>query len=626
MGWQDAPVVGANAQPAWASAPTVQPAQPAQPRRASPPPLVGRAQHVTDTMSLLKDHPFTTGAGLLENMASGISAGAGSLADTVTGSDPGTHDWAYRPRTEAGQKIAELSAQEGAQIGHAYDRVLGTGPAASTVKERIPQVLGSVGTVLGAKGVASGIADVAPGVGRMLRPKPGPAAEQIVSRLNAQQSTSAAAAAPSLTNVSQDLRGAIQQTAKKNGGAINPEVLERHVEADTLPVPVRLTEGQATQDPMIISQERNTRGQSQVMVDHLNDQNRHLAQNVQAIRDEVGPEVFSTNATEHADTVIGAYRAKDAIAQKQVTADYKALKDANGGQFPVDASALQQNAAAALHQQLLFDHAPKAIMATLQRLADKGGMTFENFESMRTNLARIQRSVTADGNEKAAAGAIRQAMEDLPLQPEAAAMKPLADRARASAKAQFDALDADPAYKAAVEGSVPADRFISRYVINGTRDDLARMRENLASDDRALQTIGVATVDHLRDAARLSPHYEGTFAAATYNRNLQALSPKLQSLVSPKTAEQLQQLGNVARNVTAQPTGSFVNNSNTAVAAAADYGTRAAEQVVNAKAGGLPVGTIGRRLIEGATKNRNARRSIAPGAGLGRLGEIGRRQ
>ena len=36
---------------------------------------------------------------------------------------------------------------------------------------------------------------------------------------------------------------------------------------------------------------------------------------------------------------------------------------------------------------------------------------------MRTNLARIQRNAAADGNEKAAAGVIRNAMEDLPLAP-----------------------------------------------------------------------------------------------------------------------------------------------------------------------------------------------------------------
>ncbi len=41
-----------------------------------------------------------------ENALSGITAGAGSLADAVTGSDPGTHNWAYRPRTPGGQAIA----------------------------------------------------------------------------------------------------------------------------------------------------------------------------------------------------------------------------------------------------------------------------------------------------------------------------------------------------------------------------------------------------------------------------------------------------------------------------------------------------------------------------------------
>jgi hypothetical protein len=371
---------------------------------------------------------------------------------------------------------------------------------------------------------------------------------------------------------------------------------------------------------MIISQEMNTRGSSRVMVDHLNEQNRQLAQNVQALRDQVGPDVFSTNPTEHGDTLISAYKAKAAAADAAIDAKYQALRDASaGGQFPVDAKALLDNATAELHQKLLFDHAPKSVMSTLDRLASKDSMTFENFESLRTNLARIMRSQTADGNEKAAAAIIRDQMEQLPLQPWAQSLKPLADDARAAARAQFRALDADPAYKAAVNDTVSPDRFVNRFVINGARDDVALMRQNLAGNDAATQTMGVAALDHLRDAARLNPNYEGNFAAAGFNKGLQSLSPKLQSLLPPQTIEQLDKLGNVSRYTMAQPRGAFVNNSNTAVSLAADYGANAAEKLVNTAAGGLPVGTLARQAIQRASRNRAAQAAIAPGAGLGRL-------
>lgn len=577
-----------------------------------PPKTIG--EHYSDVASIYTKHPFTAGVGMLENALSGITGGFGSVADSVTGSDPGTHDWAYRPRTAAGEAIAGVTADEGAAIGRGYDRAFGTGPAAQTIKERGQQALASVGTVLGVAGAGRGVA------GRVNRPLPN--AEDVVARTveGSQQSMGAAAAAPKLTNVSPELRTAISKTAQKTGGAINPEVLARHIEADTLPVRVKLTEGQATQDPVLISQEMNLRGARPELAARFDEQNKQLGENVRALRDEAGPDVFTTNAVEHADTIIAAYKAKDAAAQKVIGEQYKALRDANGGEFPVDARALLDSASAQLHQNLLFDHAPSAVMSTLKRLAENGRMTFENFESMRTNLARIQRSPSADGNEKAAAGVIREAMEQLPLAGGAAALKPLADRARASARAHFQALEADPAYKAAVTDAVPADRFVSRYVINGSRDEVALMRQNLADDATATQTMGVAVLDHLRDAARLNPHYEGNFASASFNKALEGLSPKMRSLLSPKTAEQLERLGTVARYTTFQPRGSYVNNSNTLVAGLANAGASAAEGAVNVAAHGIPIGTWGRRALENVASRRKAEQAIKPGAGLGILG------
>jgi hypothetical protein len=634
--------------------------------RAPRTPVTSPVEHARSAARIAAEHPFTALPGVLENSLSGITGGVGLLADTVTGDDPGTHDWAYRPRTQAGQKIAEATQDEGAAIGRVYDKVAGTGPLAQTIKERIPQALGAVGTVTGAAALRGAIparvprtapmtaeqvvsrldtqpAAATPGLGNASselaqpstappvrapgRPDPRVApqtAEDVLARQaqSSAQNMGAASAAPSLTNVSPELRQAIVATARKTGGAINPEVLARHVEADTLPVRVRLTEGQATQDPVIISQEMNLRGQkNSVFAEHFNEQSRQLSENVRAIRDEAGPDVFSTNPAEHGDTLMGAYRAKNDVVQSTISDAYKALRDANGGNFPVNAPALLRGASEQLHKQLLFDHAPKEIMATLVRLAKTGQMTFENFESLRTNLARIQRSPTADGNVKAAAGVIRETMEQLPLAAGAAKLKPLADQARSLAKAQFEALEADPAYKAAVAESVTPERFVSRFVLGGGRDQVAIMRRNLTGDDTALQTMAVVALDHLRNAARLDPAYQGNFAAASYNKALTTMAPNLRSLFPATVAEQLEKLGNVARYTTAQPRGSFVNNSNTFVAGAADYGAGALEGVANVAAGGVPVGTWTRQAVSEARGKRAARRSTAPGAGLDRLPE-----
>jgi hypothetical protein len=442
-------------------------------------------------------------------------------------------------------------------------------------------------------------------------PRPRLTAESVVARSNNGGSAGAAAAATNVSNISPELRQSIVAQGGRNR-QVSPEALNRHVEADTLPVPVRLTAGDALQDPVLLSQERNLRGKHPEMVRRMDETNKALGQNMQALRDQVGQNVFSTNAVEHGDALIAAYRAQDAAAEQGVNVAYHRLRQASGGNIPVDARAVLSNATASLHQKLLFDHAPPEIMRTLTRLADGNSMTFENFEALRTNLARIARS-SADGNVKAAAGVIRQALEDLPLAQGSEHLKTLADAARATARRRFQAMEADPAYDAAVNGTVPADKFVQRFIIGAPREQLATTMRNLQGQR---ETVSVAVLDHLRDAARLDPGYNGNFSTAGYSRALQALDPKANLLFDAATAETLGKLRNVAGYTTAQPRGSFVNNSNTMVAGAAKYGAQALEGAANVAAGGIPVGTWAGNAVRAVGTRRLIRNSLQPGAGL----------
>lgn len=441
------------------------------------------------------------------------------------------------------------------------------------------------------------------------------------SSLNSPQSLGAAKT-PLTAGASPELQAAIGDPKYQSKGTTNQTAVERVKEAESLPVPMKLTPGQASGDVSLISNEQNLRGTDQRLAQNFNDQNTNLVKNIQALRDQVGPDVFTTNPVEHGDTLINAYKDKAAAADTDIDAKYQALRDAyqpsEGGSkvnFPVDAQKLLSNASDALHQDLLFEHAPTAVMGQLKRLADSNNMTFEQFEAMRTNLARIQRSST-DGNEVAAAGVIRDAMEGLPLKSGAENLKPLADAARGAARAQFQALEADPAYKAAVNDKVPADRFVQKFVVGGNRDDVANMKANLADNPTATQTMGVAALDHLRQAAGIDPMGNGNFSRAGFNKQFQALSPKMGSLVDPKTAEHLETLGNVARYTQEQPRGAFVNNSNTFVAQAANAAASALEGAINVKAGGVPLGTWGRNIINKRSKNKAVSEILDPYGGF----------
>jgi hypothetical protein len=594
----------------------------------APPPraVPTRMQHVSDVLNIAKEHPFTAGVGMLENVLSGATSGVGSLVDAVTGSDPGTHDYAYRPRTDAGKAIANAAGDETAAVGRGFTAVAGDGPLAETIKMYAPEALGAVGTVAGLPEIPKGIASIGRGVKAATTPgvyiPKGTSAQAALDQIanSSKQSMGAAAAAPRVTGASPGLQQAIADSARKTGGAINPEILSRHLEADTLPVPVKLTEGQATQDPALISQEQNMRGKHPELSNHFNAQNDQLIQNMQAIRDQVGPDVFSTNHVEHGDTLMSAYQDIDNAANSRINAAYQQARDLvpDKAASVMDAPGLLSNVTRALHEHDLFDSAPKDVLAALGRRAENGSMSFANIENMKTNLARIQRSPSADGNTRYAAGVIRDQLEQMPLTVNNPEVQAAYNNARALARARFQAMDADPAYKAVVNEKVSPDDFVRKFVLKGNRDDLATMRQSLADNPTAVQTLGVAALDHLRDQAGI-PDYRGNFSQAGYNKALRGLDPKLQALVDPRTAEQLQALGNVARHTQFQPRGSFVNNSNTFVAAAADKAAGALEGAANVAAHGIPVGTWGRTALGKIRAAKAVRNSIRPGAGLENL-------
>jgi len=441
-----------------------------------------------------------------------------------------------------------------------------------------------------------------------------------------QQNMGAAAAAPNLTGASPELRAAIVETARKNGGAINPEAAQRYIDADAVfKGRAKLSEGQALQDARLISEEQNMRGRVAEFGKQFEAQSPALSRRLNEIRDEAGPDVFSANHVEHGDTLINRYKAVDAERSDAINKAYADLRAAAGGNFPIGGKTLYDNASKALHDKLIFDHAPKSEMAQLRQYAENPGtMTFENFETMRSNLAEIQRTSTS-GLERRAAGVIRQAMEDLPLAAGAARLKPLADRARALARERFAAIEADPAYDAAINDTVAPDDFVRKFVTSGKRDNLARMAQVMQGDDAARQTMGVAALDYLREAARLNPHYEGNFAADSFDKALRRLGPGVQSMLPAKVIEDLEQLGRVARYTVFRPRGEFVNSSNTFTAAAAEGAKEATkgalEGVTNVASGGIPTGTWIRKGMEGAAHRRQARKAFDYRAGLGRLSE-----
>lgn len=528
----------------------------------------------------------------------------------------------YQPRTEAGQDYSRkagdalswLGPKEGEWAGEKVAALTGSpalGAAVNTGIQAAPMLLG-------------------------LKGKPAVPREAGFMA----DSAGAAAAMPDLQAVSPAIRAKVNEALRTGvpEGQVGQfrETLTRHMEADSLPVKVPLTKGQATQDGTQISHEMNSRGKNPELAQLFAEQSPALKENLDTIRAEVSPSVVHQDHIQNGQTLIDAYKAYDAPVRQQISDLYRKLEEANGGQFPVDGVAFTKAADAALAKKMKGRYVPKEVAGDLAEFREGGPMTFEHFENLRTNLAAEARKAdrSGDGNAAMAVNIVREALESLPMSGETAAIKPLADAARAAAKQRFDRLRDDPAYRAAVDDGAEigelsplADQFVQKYVVKGKAAHVQRMRETLAADPTATETIAAGALNYLKQRAGINPYTnEGNFSSSGYNKALTELLPKADQLLPPSVAEQLQTLGNVAHYTTNQPRGAFVNNSNTLVGSLAEHAKGALEGAANFKAGGIPVGTIVRKKMEGRAEKKFVKDATEPGAGLASLGSLGKKK
>ncbi len=558
--------------------------------------------------------PLEAGLSVASGVAGGLAGSAAGLYKGVTGGKYGTAAGAeeakayaadvarsltYEPRTEAGKTILEGVGTLAEQTG--LRRLAGLGPAEGMALAGLSAVPSINRAAQGARATPAAEAPAAAGGARF--------GSVGASGTNAKDAALALAAQAK----SPELKAAIERTAPKISQT-GLRAAERHVEADSLPVPIRLTAGQATQDVSLLSQEQNARGAKQALANRFSEQNTQLGENLREIRDRAAPDVFTSSRPAMGETIIDAYKAKDKALSAKISENYKALKDANGGNFPMDAKAFVTAADEALHKQLKFEFVPGPLEKQLEGFRNGKPMNFEQFEAMRTNLANIARS-QADGNVKQAAAIIRDSLEALPMPVGAEHLKPLADAARASARERFALINADPAYKAVTRGKASADRFLDKYVLNADTGAVETMKANLAHDPVAQQTMTAGALRRLQDRAGLID-YSGNFSPAGYNKALEGLGPKASILFEPESKKLVEQLGSVARHVKGQPTGSFVNNSNTAVALLGEAAKSSVAGAANVAAGGVPIGTWARKIGGFVKEQKDLNRSLQTGAGL----------
>jgi hypothetical protein len=413
-----------------------------------------------------------------------------------------------------------------------------------------------------------------------------------------------------------------------NPAETNIEAINRLVDADSLDVPVRLTRGQASQNPTLISRERNERGFKEQFADRFNEQNKALKENVTLVKERAAPDVFGPDYVSNAQGAIEQVREKIDTYKTEKQQAYKDLENFGAGKLEVDSKTFAQNAMNALTKNEDIDFLPSTIKSKVDQYIAGKPMNFDQFQNLATQISRETRKAQKadDGNAVHALTLVRNELENLPLIGETAEAKVYADKARSLAKREFDLIDKTrPTYNsvyAMVEnGGADTKNFIQNYVFSSKNQDFAKMIDLVGDSPQAIQNLRAGTLDYM---LRNSTDASGNFLTGKFAKTVADLdvNKKLDALFGAEEANRLRKIANAGTLIEARPKGSFVNESNTTTAAG-----QLAKEYVGGVLQDIP---IVKSIIKPATNiyienkmKKEMKESLRPAAGT-KLSDLGK--
>lgn len=347
------------------------------------------------------------------------------------------------------------------------------------------------------------------------------------------------------------------------------------------------TVGMLTQDPGLITREMNLAKTGANSTDvGLQRLPQIQNQNTQALLrrlDEAGAE-GAPNAFATGQRVIDSLQMRQDAARNAIDAAYEAARGTAGRQLPMNGAEFTKRANALIDEAMVGHALPQGVANTMNRIAT-GEMPFtvDIAEQLKTQVGKLSRN-TSDGQQRYALGLVRRALDETPVagtervnpgnlpavpgtvQPSVAgqadeALQAFADARRTNAQ-WMARVEANPALRAVVDGVEP-DQFVSRFIVNkgASARDLQAMSAEIGPD--ATNAIKQYLVRYLRDAATNSTDDITKFSNDAYRRALRNLGDeKLSAFFSADELRNLRNVGEAAKYMQAQPTGTAVNNSN----------------------------------------------------------------
>jgi hypothetical protein len=468
-------------------------------------------------------------------------------------------------------------------------------PVAATALHMLPLIVGAKAgykSLTGPPG-ASSLVPVAAGeeMAPPFRPTPQAVptaqAQAAADSAFAAQAQGASAKAPDVSKLTPETQAELARGAK-SGQMPNPVALQRIHDAETLPVPMRLMPGQALDDAAMGSAEFNAKGKFPEIANRFDEQNMALKGSLEEIRREAAPSAVGNNTVQNSQALIDKLKGIGDTRDTKITAAYTKAEAINGNKLPMDGVDFLDRVKTATEDPRVSEFLPGSVQrSVIARIENKGGdnMTLDDFLASRKILGNELRKAqtSGDGNAEHAINEVRSALEATKPAPGVAAeAKSAFDQATALAKANFDDLKVNPAYKAAYndrsvtptgEASDLNKNFVQKHIIGGTQANLRRLRTMFQGDDEANQTMTAASLNHLAEEAGIDPiRKTGNFSGHGFNSAYgYDIAPRAKELLQdPELIDKVEQLGRAAGYSIDQKRGTSFNNSHTFVASQAD--------------------------------------------------------
>lgn len=357
-------------------------------------------------------------------------------------------------------------------------------------------------------------------------------------------------------------------------GELSPDAMRRLV--DYRMVGATPARGNLTLNPVDLTRQKNlskigansSNANLQGLAMRENDNTGTMLRNLNELGANTTDDAFSAG-----QRVIGGLNRTATNRQQAINTAYENARNQTGIDAAIDPAAFTRRADDLLNENLLHGALPPDVRNILNRVATgEMPLTVRTAEQIKTAMGNLQRS-SSDGGTRRAIGLVRQALDDAPIaQGQGDDAVQAFNQARQLNRNWRTLVERTPALQALEDGVQP-DRFVQDYIIRGTGKsnlmDVARLKNAVKDSPEALQAIRGQILSYLKSKATSGkPDEAMTFSQSGYNNALSAIGERKLRLFFTRTEiDRMKAVGRVAMYEQIQPSGSAVNNSNTAAMA-----------------------------------------------------------